>query len=80
MESDVTGLKPQTTSLFALRQTPSRAPARPSDRIRKVKVMTGRENAVLSKPRGDTLCVSEGFSRLGSSLLLLLLEEKVERI
>lgn len=32
--------------------------------------MTGRENAALSKPPGDIVCLTEGFSRPGSSQLL----------
>lgn len=56
--------------LFALRLMRARAPARPSDRIRKLKAVMGREKGALSKPPRDTLCLSEGFSRPGSSLLL----------
>lgn len=59
METDVTGPQPQTPSLFAQRPTRARAPARPSDRIRKLKAVTGRENRSAAEATRRH-CVSRG--------------------
>lgn len=59
METDVSGPQPQTPSLFAQRPTRARAPARPSDRIRKLKAVRGRENRSAAEATRRH-CVSRG--------------------